>query len=72
VVIRSEEMRRHSEKLNNMYVRIVGVFHAVPTVSGRPALVIKDVKACGVWSDPARPLEPYGKGGKRPPEPKEK
>ncbi len=68
-VIRSGEMRRDGEKLNRMYVRIVGVFQAAPAENGGYVKCIKDIKECYTVSDPARPQEI---GGKRNPRAKEK
>jgi hypothetical protein len=68
-VIRTEEMRRNEEKLNGMYVRIVGVFHTVPAKGGWLISQINDIKQCYVVSDPTRPRDLYGK---RRPGPKEK
>jgi hypothetical protein len=55
LVIASDDMMRRKEQLYGMYVRIVGVFHATPAVGGQMVTEIKDIKACTVWSDPARP-----------------
>jgi hypothetical protein len=64
-LVATGEMRRHQEELNGMYVVIVGVFHVTPGPGGRPVRQIRDIKGCRVWSDPARPLNPYPYGRKR-------
>ena len=55
-VIPSQEMIRHKEELNDMYVSIVGVFRTTRTVGGWLATEIDDIDSCTVWSDPARPI----------------
>ena len=70
-VIPSEEMKRHREQLNRMYVRIVGVFHTVSAEGGWLVSQIRDIKQCYVVSDPSRPRNDYP-DGKRRLQPKEK
>ncbi len=60
-VIPSQEMRHSQEKLNGMYVRIVGVFHTVPAEGGWVVSQLREIRECYVVSDPARPQELYGK-----------
>lgn len=60
-VIPTSEMRRDQEKLNGMYVRIVGVFHTTPAEGGWLVTQIREIRECYVVSDPARPHELHGK-----------
>ncbi len=71
-VIPSEDMTRNKEKVNGMYVRIIGVFHVVPSEQGWPVSQITEIRDCYVVSDPMRPDKVYGKGGGSAPDRKEK
>jgi len=55
LVVASEQMRRDEEKINRMYVTVIGTSHTVRASNGSSATAIKDVQSCTVWSDPKRP-----------------
>jgi hypothetical protein len=53
----TEQMRKESEKLDNKYVKLTGVFQAgdrgkLPFFSGK----IAEVRTCEFWSDPNNPI----------------
>jgi hypothetical protein len=53
----SEEMERDQEKLNRMYVRLEGVFHAGH--EQHPSFFnggIAQIRTCTKWSNPAHPI----------------
>lgn len=54
----SEDMWRRKEKLDEMYVNLVGTFRTAPTENEQLVVVIKDVTSCSVWSTPTRPYRP--------------
>jgi hypothetical protein len=56
-VVPSEQMVRDEEKIKGMYVMMTGTARLVHTTN---EIVIKDVRACKVWSDPRRPLTSSG------------
>jgi hypothetical protein len=60
VVVASDQMRRDEEKVNRMYVTLVGTSHAVLSSNGSSATTIKEIQSCKVWSDPKRPIGERG------------
>lgn len=60
----NRQMLQDQETLDNMYVTVTGVFHAVK-VSGEESLEsgsISEVRTCSVWSDPEHPIGRMGTG----------
>lgn len=56
VVVPSSQILRDEEKLDRMYVTLIGTFHAIPSANGSYVSTITDVVRCTVWSDPKRPI----------------
>lgn len=59
-VVPSQNMHRNWQELTNMYVQITGTiatgYNGPPSGSGPGRwILIQDVRACRVWSDPKRP-----------------
>jgi len=58
VVVPNEEMKKEQEKIDRMYVRIVGTVRSV-RISGTADSYISslaNVTSCTVWSDPNHPI----------------
>jgi len=55
-VVPSEQMLRDEEKIDRIYVSIVGVLRSMPGADGSHVLAIKDVRSCRAWSDPHHPI----------------
>jgi hypothetical protein len=56
LVVANDQMRRDQEKIDHMYVRLIGTFRAVPAANGSYAAEISHVQTCIPWSDPSRPI----------------
>jgi hypothetical protein len=53
----NEEMHRNKEKINHMYVTVIGVFRAARTgTESYEGGAITEIQACTVWSDPRHPI----------------
>jgi hypothetical protein len=60
LVIPSEQMLRDEEKINRMYVRLTGSYHAVRAANSLYPGVIKEIQSCTAWSNPDRPVGEAG------------
>ena len=51
-ILGSEQMIRDEEKINNVYVRLIGKVQVIPTTSGARVVQIRDVESCDRWPPP--------------------
>jgi hypothetical protein len=57
VVVPSDQMTRDQEKIDRMYVQLIGTFHTVHAAGADSyTSTIRDVTSCIVWSDPSHPI----------------
>lgn len=56
VVTSNDQMIKDKEKIDGMYVTLVGRVRVVRAADDSETAVIKDVVTCTVWSDPAHPI----------------
>lgn len=56
VVVPNDQMLQSREKLDNMYVSLVGTVRVVAAGSSLPSVAIRDVQTCTRWSDPNHPI----------------
>ncbi len=56
-IVPNEQMTRDKEKIDRMYVQLIGTFRAVRvTGSDSKLLTIRDITSFNVWSDPNHPI----------------
>jgi hypothetical protein len=60
LVLPSAQMLKDEEKINDMYVTLIGIVRTVQAGNGGYIATIKDVHGCTRWSDPGHPI-----GGRR-------